>query len=71
MILDWSENAAISRMLANPQNLDPAQVEFASTLTMIKSIGSLVTESILLLMFAAYLDQPVGRRRKARAPEAK
>jgi hypothetical protein len=55
MILDWSENAAISTMLATWQQLDANQVASASQLTFLKSAGAMVTDSLLLLMFAMFL----------------
>ena len=62
MILDWSENAAISTMLATWQQLDANQVAGASQLSFLKSAGAMVTDSLLLLMFAMFLVNRFLRR---------
>ena len=55
MILDWSENAAISTMLTTWRQLDANQVAGASQLSFLKSVGTMITDTMLLLMFAMYL----------------
>lgn len=62
MILDWSENGAISTMLATWQQLDASQVAGASQLSFLKSAGTMITDTILLLMFVMYrVNRFLGR----------
>ena len=68
MIFDWSENAAIASMLASWQDLKPGQVELASLLSMVKSFCGMITETVMLALFASYL---IRRLRNPGAPVEK
>ncbi len=65
MILDWSENAAIASMLANWQDLKPGQAELASVLSIVKSFSGMITETVMLALFASYLIRRFRSRRPA------
>jgi hypothetical protein len=55
MLLDWSENAGIAAMLAAWPELSPALVARTSLATATKSIVSMLSESIVLVLFAMLL----------------
>lgn len=63
--LDWIENAAISAMLTNWQDPGQQLVSIARAFSTLKSLGSALTDTLMLVLFAMYIVRNWRRRKVA------